>query len=631
MPHNKSMLAGATSSVAAGCLLILFGYRNASAGRTTEAFSVFWVGMALLWGTLAALSVTNALPSRGRHLLLTVMGLAAYLPAFIRDPSSPMFYDEDGHYAEADSILRTGRLFLPNGLVPMASKYPGLHTLTVALVRVSGLPLFRVATILIALFHIASVTGIYTITKTLQHDQRHATVAALLYAISPTVSFFDSMYAYESFAVPLAIWAIALLFFAGTLPWTRARFYYALSLLLGLCLDITHHFTAYATIVLGLFYGLCLLLYSARGTNLHSRNTSLLSLRSHCIAAFTVSGLMGIGAGLWVVVRSIPIVGYLGVFPEQGFLEIGHILFGTAPLRAPGGALAAAGGTRQLFAGSGLPFYEQYAAFIVPPLMCLAIIVTIVRNRKQMNPRSVCLTALCFVYFATLPLVITTEGSAAVHRSWAFSWIAVSCMASPGLIWARDSVFRLPSLSGSGLRVQRGLAASLFILSVVLVQVGNYGGNVNSVDMFPGPFIMEADGRTTPEQIEMAKWFAAHEGYGRFVVTDKRNFEVLVAYSDALPSSFQPWVLFFPTEPPSASVVSMLYKDHVQFVLVDQRLTLDRTPSLWFSNSQPKAPANPLPRQAIDKFARLPYLRKIHKVGSLTMYEVVPGYGKDSR
>src|ERR1019366_2710590 len=128
----------------------------------------------------------------------------AYLPAFIRDPSTPLFYDEDGHYAQTATILRTGRLFLPNGLVPMASKYPALHTLTAPLVFLSDASIIRVATVLLAILHVLSVAGIYVIAKTVYGSPRVGTVAALLYAISPSISFFDSQYAYESLAIPLA-------------------------------------------------------------------------------------------------------------------------------------------------------------------------------------------------------------------------------------------------------------------------------------------------------------------------------------------------------------------------------------------------------------------------------------------
>jgi hypothetical protein len=612
------------SIVGLGCLCILEAYREASAGDTASQFTVFWIGMALVWGTLAVLAFSRRLTDPKRSLLLVALGLAAYLPAFIRDPSTPMFYDEDGHYAQAASILRTGRLFLPNGLVPMASKYPGLHTLTVPLVFLSSLSLVRVGTILLAIFHVLSVAGIYVIAKTIYSNPRIATVAALLYAISPAISFFDSQYAYESFAIPLAIWALALLFHAGTLPRRRALPFYGLSLLLGCCLAITHHFTTYATVALILFYAALLAVLGKRSrSRRHSLRFS--PRRRQYTAALTVGGITGLVAVGWILLLRIPIWSYLAPFPEQGFHQIAQIVTGTSPPRGAGGIAAAGGGARQLFQNSGLPSYEKYAAYLVPPLLLVAFLVTAVRHRQRRGPEGLSLAALALLYFATLPLDITGEGQSLVHRSWAFSWIGMSCLAAPGLIAICERA--IPVMRR--LHAPRGLLgrtgqAGLFGLVVVVLQIGNYGGNVNSDQMFPGSFIMEADGRTTQEQMSMAQWFARHEGYGRVVMADQRNFEVLVAYSDALPSSFPAWELYFPTTPPPTSVVSLLYKDRVQFVLVDKRLATDYSSFLWFGNFQPDPPSDPLPLASIRKFGRLPYLRKVHQINDLILYQVIP-------
>jgi hypothetical protein len=205
------------------------------------------------------------------------------------------------------------------------------------------------------------------------------------------------------------------------------------------------------------------------------------------------------------------------------------------------------------------------------------------------------------------------------------SWIGLSCVAAPGLVWISERA--IPGMrrvhAPHNVRRRAG-QASLFALAVVVLQMGSYGANVNANDMFPGPFVMEADGRTTPEQVSMAEWFARHEGYGRVVLADQRNFEVLAAYSDALPASFPAWELYFPTSPPSAAVVTQLYKDGVQFVLVDRRLATDYSAFLWFGDFQPSPPSDPLPLASIAKFADLSYLRDIHQTQNLILYQVKP-------
>src|SRR6202021_2231032 len=130
-------------------------------------------------------------------------------PRFVRAPSMPLMYDELGHWEAAEQLYRTSKLFQPDDIVKMASYFPGLHTLTVGLRELRGLSTILTAPVLVAFFPVPPPLGIFQITRQISHDDRAAGIAAAVYAVSPSFPFFDGMYAYESFAIPLLVWSVA--------------------------------------------------------------------------------------------------------------------------------------------------------------------------------------------------------------------------------------------------------------------------------------------------------------------------------------------------------------------------------------------------------------------------------------
>jgi hypothetical protein len=617
---SKGTMAGFLSFIL-GIALIVAAYHQAATGQeSSRHFTVFWIGMILVWGPLA-LACTKDLSDRRHSALIAILGLASYLPAFVRSPTFPTFNDADGHYAEAEQIVRNSKLFVSDGFVVMASKYQGLEVLTAQLTKLSGLPLFRVGTILLALFHVLSVAGVYALANLIFNDRRAATSAALLFAISPAIAFVDSLYAYESYAIPLSIWLAVIAVRGATRPTRRSRMCHLLfAFAVGVCLDVTHHLTSYEAAAFLLLVAI-----------------SSLSRRKAGVAAFAYVGALGCAVGgvaaLWVVVRDVNIVPYLSYYPKQAVDAVGHTLFGTHEVAAPGAALAAQGSYRQLFGGGSLPFYENALAIVSQPILFLLAVLTAWRRRLWSSPAFIAVAVVTLVYFGSLPLDLTSAGSEGVHRSWAFTWVGLSIVCGWSLarlggrsssdatetphrsIWLRTAARSAPKFD----RYRRYAYSAL----ILVVLCGAYGGDVNVDQMFPGPFVMEADGRATTEQIDVAKWFAVHEGLGRRVVSDHRNLEVFTAEAQALSTDFPAWKLFYPRTAPPHSLVDKLYGYGVQFVVVDKRLATDPSQYLWFGNGSTLPPSDPLPQQSITKFAHLPYLRAVHTTKDLIVYQVI--------
>src|SRR5579862_6927529 len=100
-------LVAAIFSMIAGVGLIVLAYHEASLGQVTfQHYDVFWAGMFLLFAPLLWLTLHCGITVRARIRVVVLLGLAAYLPRFVRAPSAPLMYDELGHWEAAEQLYR---------------------------------------------------------------------------------------------------------------------------------------------------------------------------------------------------------------------------------------------------------------------------------------------------------------------------------------------------------------------------------------------------------------------------------------------------------------------------------------------------------------------------------------------
>ena len=154
---------------------IVLGYKIAETTLTgTSYFAVFWAGMFLLVLPLAGLVARRATSRNMRTALLILYGFVSYAPKLLRDPTSPLYYDELAHWRATSEVLKTGKLFRANPLVPIIARYPGLHAATAALVHATGLTIWQAATLLLVLFHVTLILGVASLAQCLGLDNRTA-------------------------------------------------------------------------------------------------------------------------------------------------------------------------------------------------------------------------------------------------------------------------------------------------------------------------------------------------------------------------------------------------------------------------------------------------------------------------
>lgn len=597
--------AATLASVALGVVLVVAAYAMASRhGASQSHYHVFWLGMTFIFTPLVLVLSAKETGRLARLLASVALGLATYLPRFVRLHTAPLVNDEFGHFQQSEALFRTGRLFAKNSIVPPAQDFPGLHTLTVGLRELSGISTITLGAVLVAAFHVLAVVGIYCLASSLADDRRVGGLAASLYAVSPSFGFFDSMYAYESFAIPLLIWSIVCATHLIEARRRADRRYWVVALVIVAGAAVTtHHLTSYVLI----FSLIVLTLTHRLGRSAWVVSTA----RSGRMLGFVALVLVAL-AGWRIVNSETDLVSYLSVFPRRGAAALVEIFRSrTDSGSSPTGSSAPAQPVRELFQGSALPGYEQYLAYLISPVLLLLAGIGAWTQRRLLNARTVALCVLGLAYFASLPFVLTSGGSPGAHRSWAYSYVGLSVVAGLGLSRLAESLPRL-------------LNRMLCPLVIVAVLMGNYGSAVPDAERFPGPYQLGRDGRSvTPELIEMAKWFGAHEGRGKPIVTDLRTAAPMVAYAEVVLPRFPSWELFFPTVAPRSQFVDLLYERGIRYVVVNRRLATDHYYSVPYFHDQPAPPSNPLPLASIDKFDELPWLTLIYESPNFRIYRTV--------
>ncbi len=610
-------LVAAISVSSFGIVLLTFVYHWAQSRPPN--YDAFWLGMLCMLGPVWLFALAPSSSSRTVLGSVTALGLLTYVPAYLRAPSGPVFGDALGHYLSVADTLRTGNLYDANPIVPIAADYPGLHALTAALVTATGAPIWDVAVVLIALFHVSTLLGIFAIVRGLGGSDRAGAIAAVVYSISPLYIFFDAEFAYESLAIPFLVWTLALLVYAQRTQNTRLTLLtMAASTFAAVCCVLTHHLTSYELAVLVIAIGLCqLAVKEYRGAKL----------------SLMLGGLTAISAVTWVMLTGAPILSYLGYFPRTAFEAIGPIfdkIVGSRPAPSSGG-VAAPTATRSLFTGSVLPDYERYAAYAVQLIAIAVTAVAAWRLRFSRSGTLVALAVLALTYFLLLPLRLSPAGEAGAGRVSTFQWIGIAVVTGLGIAAAarrRRSSGRhaLPRAWASHGRMWRNRwlwVAATPLLFVGLV--GNYGASVNAAVRFPGTFQMNStNGRdTTPEAVQLARHFLALEGPNQRVASDSSTLLVFEAYAYAQPPGFGlAWQLFVPGYT-SAHLQEVARLYDINAIVVDNRIAQGGGESADLAGAPDNVYHLPITGQTLSRLSSFKWLRVLFATQHYTVYEVV--------
>jgi hypothetical protein len=620
-PSGRRYVAAAVTfaiCVLAGMAALVHSYLIAQTTLTSPAeFAWFWAGMILLELPLAVLIARRVTPPAARTALLTLYGGISYAPKLLRNPASPLYHDEFAHWRATFDILSTGKLFQRDPIIPVISRFPGLHTTTAALVHATGLSIWQAATLLLVLCHVSLVLGIATLAQSLGLSNRTASVVAVLYGLNSSFLYFDTQFAYESMAITLVVWALVAYVRAirsqpgqGRVAWS------VLTVVLGAGTVITHHLSMITLASLMALISVTLsMAWLARG-----QGWVRTAVTSWGLTLITV-----LVAGAWFRFVAPATFSYLSPYVRQGLAEL---------LRVANGS----GTTRQLFGASLSPQWEQKSAYLVPVFaLGLAIgglLLIRARIRDGSLPRGrrrallIAFAGLGLVYFPSTVFILAPAGAEGARRSWAFTWIGLCLLAGPAVVWLVD---------WAGRRARRWVRAAVrsgLLAALAIALVGGTAAGLNAAYRFPGPFLYGSDTRSvTPELLGASEWFAARFGIGNNIVTDRFTglvFGSFGAQNPADPSAgFPAYNLYLakpgtPIEP--GFLLSELATSRYLYLVVDARIAYN-VPEIgvYFEPNEPSfltKAGKSIFFGRLGKFNTIPWMVKVYQSDTYSVYRL---------
>ena len=610
MPRTGSAVSGASNSwgwlpilsltSALGIFLVALA---ADAGRFAipQAELIFWIGLIVLFLPIVARLLFPGPSRRERLSLVLIRGGGTYLFRFLDYPLYFAYIDEFMHWLGANDIAATGHLFHINQINPVASFYPGMEIVTNAISDLTGLSPFGAGSIVLLMSGIMLTLSLYLFFECLSNSPHLAGIATVLYMANPGW-FSDTQFAYESLALPLAMFVLFVVARRSGTPANR-RWLLALPILLGMAATvITHHLTSFTLegfflLWTGVFLFIWLVAFIRR---------SRIQPGPRGVA---IIGLALIVA--WTAYTGWRVIPYLFTPFAATVTEAVQAVSGKAPVR-------------HLFQdGSGYtePLWERVVGFTSSALISLGLPFGLFQlwRRYRTHALAIALAIAAVAYPFSLLVRLTPAGTVTATRAPVSLFVGVAFVLALGI-----TKFWLSAVPG-------WKRYTMVTIAVAIIFIGGWViGTSPSWYRLPGPYLVSADHRSVdPESINAAEWTLAYLGPGNRIASDRSNYNLLVTFG-------QQWIVtsqdtgveiadIFFTPQFGAGTKGIIRYANIQYLLVDHRLSTD-LPRMgtYFDRSEPDGlyHTTPIPAAALDKFDGVQNVSRIFDSGNIVIYDV---------
>lgn len=599
MPGRRGRHAAARSRLpvsavaviaATGVLLVAAAYTSGRFGHASSSWAdrTYWLGQGLILVPTAGRLLSRRILTAGEAVaLVTVLTVAEYFVWVCYSPSAFTFVDELEHWRSTVDILQTGKLFTVNYPLPISPHYPGLEEITSALVSVSGLSVFTSGLIVAGVAHLLFAYVLYLLFRGISGSYRVAGVAVLCYASNSHFASFDSMFIYQTLALPflgltlLAAWRLASRRTAGQ----RAG-WLTLAVLAIVTTVVTHHITSYALVATLVVITLAALITGSWQTAAWAAVLALLST------------VVAVG---WLLFAAPETWAYLRPFADGTLQSFRSLLAGHASALPTS---VAPMGNRVLAAA---------AVLIVSALLPVGWWQVWRRYRRQ--PWTVAMAIMSVSWYVIVAVRFTVaDGSQLAGRASTFVFVPTACIAA----------LAVGHLAGAGVRWQaRTVAAAVLVVVLMLMFDGLANGWPPYWERLPGPYQVAGSERSVePEVIATARWGLEELGPGNRFATDFGSYPVLGSYGDQNPVRNVAYLytspVFTPLDAFRADTQALRY------VWVDRRLSQSLPAFGQYFPVDPNAGKYtlPLPLVNLDKFNHVPGVARIYDSGNIVIYKL---------
>ena len=598
---------------ASGLLAVSASFSLVGAGRA-DGEPLFWIGLLLICAPITLRQAAAGVGVLERVGLLMVLGLLLQLVHVVRSPAGFTSYDELLHLRTLTDIVASGHLFATNPLLVVSPLFPGLETITAAVVQLSGADPFAAAEVVLAFARILFAVGLFALYREASGSERVAGLAAAIYMLNPNFTFFDSAFSYESLALPL----VPILLLLAAIRAHRSGGA-GMGLALGgaaATLAITHH----VTVVLAAAIVLTWLAIAAvqRRRDRYDRYG----------IAFTAGLVLG-AASLWLLVIGPIVVTYLSA-PISAAITEAIRLISTGQGRVP----------FQSATGQVASIWERFVGLGTAALLTFAIPIGLAPLLRQHRDSSLALLLglISLAYPVSLVARLTPTGSEAAGRSLGFVFLGLSFVVALGIVATAETVAgqvrrirdqRRWTIRGSPVGSQQAWKAA-FAGSVVVVILGGAVLGAAPATRFPGPYIVGADARSIDnESTAAALWARDLLGPHRRIAGDRVNRLLMGSYglADVVfegSTGIQTWQVFL-SSGVGLDQVARIRAAQIEYLVIDRRLSTS-LPLVPFYYEEGEIfegrHASPVTPDVLGKWDAAPDVERVYDSGDIQLYDV---------
>jgi hypothetical protein len=554
---------------------------------------LFWVSLALLIVPITLRLATVEASRQERIGLVSLLALSLYLVKILYSPMAFTLGDEFFHAYNTQETLRTLTLFNRNPLLQASPLYPGLQSVTAGLTSLSGLSVFEAGIVVVGAARFVLVLALFLFSERLSRSPRVAGIAAVLYMANPNFVFFDAQFAYESLALPLAVFVIYCVI--RRQAEAHGAFYLGLTLiaLLGLmAVVVTHHLTSYAlTVFLWVASISCTLPVFDKNSHRAPWGLALVAL---------------VAALFWSLYIATITIGYLAPVFRTALESI---------LRT----IATEGG-RELFQSSQgvvAPLWERATGILSVLLIVLGLPFGMRQLwRQHRHPFALVLAGAALAYPAMLLLRFAPAAWETSNRSSAFLFVGVSFVLALAIeAWKPE---------------RGGFRGHLVItIYVAIIFAGGLIAGWKPDGRLAKPYwVATYADPVEPQGVSAARWMLTTLGPGHRIAADQSNARLMLLDGNQYPHSSDIYDLgqLFSARQIGSYERQTLRLIEIEYVVVDRRrISWDNLLGYYFDRIPDKAGSQTylLDSQAYTKFDTQPNVSRILDTGNITVYDVM--------
>jgi hypothetical protein len=545
-----------------------------------------------------------------RNTAVICLGVTTVLQYRAIDPLLLTGFDEQLHMRTLSDIDSSHGLFQPSPNLAVSPRYPGLESLT-ALLHQLGLPVMVAATAVTLVAHTVLVLVLCDAVEHLTGSPRKGGLAVAVYAVSAQFTFFNSQFAYQTLALPLALAAVAFI--------ARARWAHdPRPLLIGatvclLAVAVTHHITSWLTAVFLVVWAIT----ESRG---QARR------RVFCGAAVAVAATT-----TWAIIQWSLLRDYFGPIAEDVASQVTSG-FRRKPFSDPAGYVT--------------PQWERMFLVYYALAVTLAVAVLIqayarsVRspmrryppssNSQRWEPRALLMLMAAFVP-VTIAVRAMPSWAEVGDRLTGFLFFPLSLLVADfGVRWYQSRRYQSLPIQRSQSRPRRltmaGHFAALLLATGVFVG-GTLMGDGPDWARLPGPYMAAADNRSMDAETLAAVRWAGELPAGSRIAAERVSSILLASQSGLWPVAaddqhkLYPPRLYFADEwgPEESDLARGLY---LQYLYVDRRLAQELPHAGgYFYQGETDGPPQ-LTLSQLTKFDNVDGIREIYRHGPISIYDL---------